>query len=241
MESGHFEQIETGLIRKIVRHVDMFVNVGANIGYYCCLAIKEGKRAIAFEPLDGNLRYFYRNMLANNWEDKVEVYPCALSDHIGIMPLYGGGTGASLIKGWAGQPEEPSMFVPVTTLDEVLADRVKGKTSLILVDVEGAEDDMLEGAARILTQSPKPIWLVEIAINEHQPRGLAINPRLLQTFSRFLDNGYQCLTADGCLRRVTKNDIARVIRDETDIIGTHNFIFAEDRVMDKIHDAGRIV
>src|ERR1039457_3142528 len=43
MELGQFEPEETTIVRKCLQHADTFVNIGANIGYYCCIALKEGK------------------------------------------------------------------------------------------------------------------------------------------------------------------------------------------------------
>ena len=36
MEQGTFEPEETEVVKQILQHVDVFINVGANIGYYCC-------------------------------------------------------------------------------------------------------------------------------------------------------------------------------------------------------------
>jgi len=51
------------------------VNVGANTGYYCCLALDRNKYVIAFEPINLNVKYLLRNIKANNWDDRIEVYP----------------------------------------------------------------------------------------------------------------------------------------------------------------------
>lgn len=102
MQKGQFEPEETQIVKKIVSFVDVVINVGANIGYYCCIALSQRKYVIAFEPINLNLRYLLRNIKANNWESLIEVYPMALSDKVGVIEIYGGGTGASLVEGWAG-------------------------------------------------------------------------------------------------------------------------------------------
>ena len=48
------------------------------------------------------------------------------------------------------------------------------------MDIEGAEKYMLEGGQKLLDLKLKPIWLIEISINEHQPKGVTINPDLVE-------------------------------------------------------------
>jgi hypothetical protein len=78
MAKGTFEPAETELVRSILRDVDIMINVGANIGYYCCHALSMGKTVIAFEPIERNLRYLCKNIKNNGWTG-AEVYPMALA------------------------------------------------------------------------------------------------------------------------------------------------------------------
>ncbi len=55
MRTGRFEVEETALVARLLDQVDLFVDIGANIGYYTCLALKKGKPVIAFEPQQQNL------------------------------------------------------------------------------------------------------------------------------------------------------------------------------------------
>lgn len=55
MSSGKFEPEETRVVRDCLQDVDVLVNVGANIGYYCCHALSLGKPVIAVEPIARNL------------------------------------------------------------------------------------------------------------------------------------------------------------------------------------------
>lgn len=223
MASGNFEPTETELVRNILKDVDILVNVGANIGYYCCHALSMGKQVIAFEPIDRNLRYLYKNLKANAWID-VEVFPMALSNQIGILEIYGSNTSASTVKGWAGIPAEHVTLVPSSTMDLVLGDRLKGKKVLVIVDIEGAEKWMLEGATKILTSEPKPIWLVEINSTEHQPQGVKINPSFKNTFQIFFEHHYQAFTANPAMIPVTTESINLVLNG-SQIMDTHNFMF----------------
>ena len=116
MQLGNFEPEETTLIKSFLTKTDVFVDVGANIGFYTCLARSANKYVIAIEPLFQNLSYLVINLIENNWND-VEIYPVGVSDRIGIASLYGSGTGASLIAGWAESSLHHRSAIAVSTLD----------------------------------------------------------------------------------------------------------------------------
>jgi FkbM family methyltransferase len=226
MQSGEFEPAETQLVSRILRSVDVFINVGANVGYYCCIALSQGKYVVAFEPMNANLRLLLRNVRANDWS-QIEVYPMAVGDRVGVLEIYGGGVGASLVKGWAGTSERYVSLVPSTTLNDALHGRFRGKRCLILVDVEGAERAVLEGASSIVQMQPRPIWMMEVSVTEHQPRGIAVNPDLSSTFQLFWSHGYEAWTADERCRIVHPDEIEQVVGTGADTLHTHNFLFIE--------------
>jgi len=227
MARGAFEPIETELFRGMLKEFDILVNIGANVGYYCCHALSMGKPVIAFEPMPNNVRYLCENIKSNGWSG-AEVYPIALSDHIGILEIYGGGTGSSIIKGWSGTSEVYKTLVPSSTLDTVLGSRLQGMKALIWVDVEGAERWMLEGATSMLGNSPKPMWMVEIMTADHQPHGVRTNPNLKRTFQLFFENGYQAFRFENNMLPVTMKDLDLIL-DGNQQFSTHNFLFCESR------------
>lgn len=224
MANGTFESEETRLVRDLLREVDVLVNVGANVGYYCCHALSLGKSVIAVEPIARNLHYLLKNIRNNGWANRAEVFPVALAGGIDILPIWGGGTGASLIKGWASTPESYVTQVPILSLDRLLGTSLHGKPALILVDIEGAELMMLQGASQTLTNDPRPIWIVEIATTEHQPAGAPMNPHFAQTFEMFFSRGYRAFTADGLAREVTRETAAKIGAGQQQA-ETHNFVF----------------
>lgn len=240
MESGHFEPVETNIICDLLPHFDSFINVGANIGYYCCHALKKGVPVIAFEPSRRNLEMLLKNIAINEWSDRIEVFPVALSASSGVLNFYGEGTGASLIPGWAGVPQSYVSRVPVSTLDKVLGSRFMEKRNLFLVDVEGAELSMLSGAVNQLNSENHSAWIIEITISEHLPDGQAINPKLMDTFEIFWSRGFGAYTADGRAVQVTRDMIRRTLDSGRDDIGTHNFIFLRPQDSEQLLSALRV-
>lgn len=236
MQKGLFEPEETEIINKLLMKIDVFINVGANIGYYCCIALSKGKYVVAFEPISLNLTYLLKNVEANGWDSRIEIHPIALSCKAGTIKVYGGGTNASLIKGWSGTPEKYVTLVSCSTMDDVLGTRFNNKRCLILVDIEGAERMMLEGASQIVGMIPKPIWMMEIAVLEHQPKNISINPNLLSTFQIFWNSGYEAITADRYYRVISHEEIEEIVRSGTNTLSSYNFLFIEKGKKDMIID-----
>jgi FkbM family methyltransferase len=192
METDEFESAEVGVLLDCLREgVTDVVNVGANCGYYSCLARSLGKHVIAIEPLPLNFRLLLRNFVINGWND-VEAYPVGISNNPGITKLFGASTQASLIPGWSSDNSGHYSLIPVTTLDLLLGDRLNGKKAIFIIDIEGAEYNLLKGAIRQLKIQPRPTWFVEICAGNFQPKGTLINPTLLPTFEIFWQHGYTC-------------------------------------------------
>ena len=224
MAAGNFEPQETRLVRELLSDVDVLVNVGANVGYYCCHALSLGKQVIAVEPIARNLHYLMRNIMENGWAQKAEIFPVALGAKADVLKMWGGGTGASLVKGWAGISEGYVTQVPVLTLDRILGSSLQGKRALILVDIAVAEYAMLHGAIQTLQHYPRPIWMREIGSTAHQPSGIAINPNLVSTFELFFEQGYSAVTADEARATVDLEKVELVATRKLDLCN-QNYLF----------------
>ena len=229
MQAGTFEPYETRLFQDLFTQVDVFVDVGANIGFYTCLARQSGRNVVAVEPLPKNLSYLYANITANRWED-VEVFPVGVADSPGLAVLFGGSsTGASLIASWAGAVRSFRQTIPLSTLDILLGARFAGKKLLIKIDVEGAEYLTLLGASETLRQVQRPIWIVEICLNEYHPNGM--NPNYMATFNTFWEHGYEARTADEHDTLVQRADVERWLQAGRCDSGTINYKFIPERAV----------
>ena len=223
MANGNFEPEETRVVLSLLDEVEFFINVGANIGYYTCLALSKGKHAIAVEPMQRNVYYLLKNIKSNGWEKQVEVFPVAVGDASDVLDIWGGGTGASLIKGWANIPAYHVTQVPILTLNRIVDKQIANKKALIVVDIEGAEYMLLQGAGAVIKNVVKPIWMIEITTTEHQPN-LAMNKYFRKTFELFFENGYEAFSADDARIPITKSDLDLIETGALNLT-THNFIF----------------
>lgn len=208
MQEGSYEARETKIIIECLKKADVFIDIGANIGYYTCIARSMNMKVLAVEPLWHNLQYIYHNLNINNWTD-VEVYPLGLSDKPGLAVLYGVGTAASFIKDWSGVSTKMRM-VPLSTLDILVAKRFSGRKIVIKIDVEGIEYRVLKGARETMSLSPAPVWIVETGLTDHFPSGH--NADFIKVFEEFWSIGY------------TAYDVANAAEEKISETQVHNWV-----------------
>jgi FkbM family methyltransferase len=200
MVAGRFEPEETALLRGLLARTDRFVNVGANTGYYCLFARAAGVPVLALEPVPQTVQVLMQNLRANGFDTGVTVLPVAAGEAPGTAVIYGVGTGSSLLKGWANNPESLAQTVPVVRLDDVVRPPAPAERVLVLMDVEGFEYPALQGSRQLIAADPKPVWMIEIAPDG---AGTAISDHVQATFDLMAAAGYAARRADGGLGLVT--------------------------------------
>ncbi len=226
MAQATWEAAEVGVFIDLLETHDTVLDIGANIGFYSCLAASRGKRSIAFEPAPRNLTFLYRNLL-NNRFSTVEVFPVGLARQPGIGRIYGYGGISSFVPGWAQAREAHSYLVPLTTLDTIAAGRFQNQNLLIKMDVEGFELDVLGGAAETLDLNPKPTWLVEILLSDEVIPG-GVSRKFREVFEVFWKHGYRSRRLDSEMTPVVAADVDRWIAGGFVDAGTHDFIFSAE-------------
>ena len=161
MMNGTFEPAETMMIRKLVGSVDVFVDVGANIGFYALMlnSYLNGQGAIiCLEPDPTNLIELLANVAANRLEQQISILPMAAGSEDGTVSFEPGLN--------AHAAENGTMQVAVRKLDSLNLTQV----DFIKMDVEGYEGAVLDGA-RSLIERCRPTLFLEL------------HPQLLTTHS----------------------------------------------------------
>jgi FkbM family methyltransferase len=135
-----------------------FVDIGANLGFYSLLAHQAGLQACCFEPEPQFAEYLQRNSLVFG-----QVFPVALADQTGRLPLYysrGNWGATSLVQ--KRTSERSTATVPVESFSTFALDGKLGdpaKIALVKIDVEGAEEATVRGMAEFLSTGYRPdIW-----------------------------------------------------------------------------------
>ena len=223
MQNGSFETTETKILIKLFSQADIFVNVGANFGYYVCMARNMGVRSIAIEPIPVNQNILKRNLIENNWDQNVILHSVACGNSDENVTIYGEGTGASIIKGWAQNPSRLKHVVPMKKLDNILSNEKVTTKSVILIDVEGFEFDVLHGAQNMLGSKDKPVIMLESGLTDHRAEG-GLNLNFLEIFKFIIKNGYRVFSVEDINFEITEELIKKNIEQNKDQLGTHNFL-----------------
>lgn len=148
---GHYER-ELTYLRHFISPGMVVVDGGANCGIYSVAAGKlvgPSGRVIAFEPGAKAFSVLSRNIHLNHLRN-VRAYCAALSDKDGTARLYHHMHGPnSFSLAFPKKAVLDSEEVVTRTLDEVIREEGLDRVGLIKLDVEGAEELALRGAAQV--------------------------------------------------------------------------------------------
>lgn len=159
-----YEPLETAFVKANLGQGDIFLDIGANIGWFTLLAttlIGDTGRIHAFEPRKPTVDYLRRTIAFNGLNSVVTIHEVGLDleerDHCLAWEKGTSNPGHSaLCEGAAGEGFE-TMAIHVTALDKIgLA-----KVDFIKIDVEGAEMNVFLGAAETI-KAYRPVILSEL-------------------------------------------------------------------------------
>ncbi|MCL4508953.1 MAG: FkbM family methyltransferase [Chloroflexi bacterium] len=152
--TGLFEPGTTALVRKLLRPNDVFIDIGANIGFYSCTAAALQARVHAFEPNPSLSRFLEQSRVLNGWGERLTVNTCAVASTAGRAEFFLStnqeNSGLSSLLPLDHLSTAEKLVVPTTTLDAYCSAHGIDHVRLIKIDVEGGERDVLTGAARVL-------------------------------------------------------------------------------------------
>lgn len=130
------------------RRCEVFLDVGAHIGWYCVMSAKTGAFAKihAMEAMPDNFARLQWHVRENNLGDVITARNIAVSDRCGEVLMSEG-----LMTSQRKISAEGKMRVPCATLDSMFD--FYGETVAIKMDVEGHEIPALSGAEKLLSQN----------------------------------------------------------------------------------------
>lgn len=167
--AGCIDPNEFAFLDKFLRPGMTFVDVGANEGIYSIFAascVGRGGVVWAFEPSARELERLQRNRESNDLDFRI--FPVGLSDTNGTAELLvaedsHGGLNTLGGIAYAGVAEARRESIPLRRLDDVIAENAPARVDIIKIDVEGAELQVLRGAAESLRRY-RPLLLFEVLL-----------------------------------------------------------------------------
>ena len=164
---GCYEPEETACVTRLLAEVQpsVFIDIGANIGYYTLLAASRGvPRLLAVEASPRIAPSLQRNVAFNGLGSRIEIIPAALSDRECTLRFWlnrqehNFGTGSLIPRPDLGESE--SIDVRCYSGDTLFAGVARGP-ALVKIDVEGGEQFVLQGMAGFLERI-RPTVAIEV-------------------------------------------------------------------------------
>jgi FkbM family methyltransferase len=153
---GSYECEKQNLIANTVAPGTVFLDVGANVGFYTLLAsslVQDSGKVFAFEPVPRNVRYLEKHLTMNAVQN-VTLFKAAVSDHPGKATFQEGPSNSE-----GKLSEDGELVVDLVSLDDLFLKGLIPLPDYIKIDVEGAEFSVLRGARHVLTVGRPTIFL----------------------------------------------------------------------------------
>ncbi|MDX2231121.1 MAG: FkbM family methyltransferase [Leptolyngbyaceae cyanobacterium bins.349] len=169
LEEGIFEGLEQAFLWLYLRPGDTFLDCGAHVGLFSCLAAKrfnnQGK-IIAFEPNPVCLELYQKNLHRLDCTCFTAL-SLGLSDRQGSAELHLGKPGMSAFSTFAGdatthkQIGSDTIQVEQRSLDALVQELNIDYVTFAKLDVEGWEAPVLQGAENSIRAGKFPLWMIE--------------------------------------------------------------------------------
>ena len=157
---GLHEFEEMSFLLHFLHPADTFYDVGANIGSYTILAAGVcGAKVCAFEPAPNTFYFLKENVSANKLEQFVTPYMVAVGAVTGHIKITKDFDTVNHVLDTTEANQNVGIDVPIVSLDSV-TDR--DFPSLIKIDVEGYETEVLNGMNVILKEPTLKAIIIEL-------------------------------------------------------------------------------
>lgn len=153
-----YEPETTRFFQRSLRPGCVFVDIGANEGWYTLLAasiVGSLGHVYSIEPNETVLKVLEDNVHLNAFEGVVSVHGTALGNCVGDAALFIPPRDAMASLTFRGGRSR-RVVVPLTTLDALLGGR---EVDILKIDVEGFEDEVIAGSTRLIEEhSPQIVF-----------------------------------------------------------------------------------
>lgn len=138
----------------------VFLDVGANAGFYSFWALAQrlpGLKVIAVEPTEVMLERLRYNLVLNDLEEQVVIFPCAVTPEPCevVIEEHSDNLGQTAVRS-----EGSGRRVPGRPLLDVIREAEVSKVDVMKIDIEGHEVSVLEAFYRTAPRALWPQWII---------------------------------------------------------------------------------
>lgn len=165
-----------------------FANIGAHIGWYSLLAAKLTSHVEidAFEPTPQTFEYLSNNRRLNQLEQRINLINLALSDSKGECEFFinNDNPGNNSLRRYDDGEKYGAEYTKITVKTDTMDNYYLGKDksewpSIILIDTEGHEQQVFDGAKQLFEKGFRPLIVAEFYPALLELRGKPTYPREL--------------------------------------------------------------
>jgi len=157
------ESWDYSLFMATLKPGDIVVDIGANFGMYTLGAAKRlvsGGKVLAFEPDARSMSLLKENIRLNKFENLVTCLDVCVGSYDGKVDFFAAADPSfSGIYDTNRSETTGCLSLPIRRLDSVMQEHGVTRVNKIKIDVEGAEHEVLKGAAETLANSDALIML----------------------------------------------------------------------------------
>jgi FkbM family methyltransferase len=165
LENGYWEKHSSELVHEILKKDKLlFIDIGANIGYYSLLAASIGIKCIAFEPIQKNYSLFEKSIKQNNFQHLIKLYKIALGEEHKMVEfnIINHNMGGATMYDFTNKIEpDYKENVMVFIADDLLLPIEQ--EMFIKMDVENMEVSVIKGMIQTLSKGKVKYLLMEIS------------------------------------------------------------------------------
>jgi len=168
-----YEPETTRFLAGVLTQGDSFIDIGAHIGYFSCVAAKlvgnQGK-IFSFEPENSNYQHLLQHISLNNLQN-ILPFRLAVGDRNGTVSLYvnqdnDGGHALWDVRSHFFNIESRKHLktdrVPQATLETALSQTSLHSLKAIKIDTEGSEYNIIRGGLGLIRKHDVPYVLCEV-------------------------------------------------------------------------------
>lgn len=149
---GLYDFEEMSFLLHMLTADDYFIDIGANLGIYTILAgAVRNARCLAIEPVPESFKWLQQHISINGIEERVKLLNIGVGSLDSNVEFLSDADTLNYVipAGIAVDPNRKTITAPIKPLDTILAGECP---TLIKVDIEGFEGEMIKGAHLTLNQ-----------------------------------------------------------------------------------------